>query len=122
MALLSEQVSSLLKKGRVYNPDLPLARSSAFYVQVIVYAYLKLLYKESKGNLSILYRENESGQPSDTFDTDPDFKRLYPNFTFDPRGGLFLTSIKARRDYFQYRVALYNSLYSIASRKKRELF
>lgn len=122
MEFMSEQVSSLLKKGRVYNPDIPLSRSSAFYVQVIVFAYLKLLYKESKGNLSILYREHESGKPSDTFEADEDFKRLYPDFTFDPRGGLFLTSIKARRDYFQYRVALYNSLYGIASKKKRELF
>ena len=122
MNYLSDQVASLLRSGRIYNPDVLSVRSSAFYLQVIVLAYLKLIHTECNGRLTVLHRDEKTGTPSDQFDEEGLFKRIYPNYTFDPRGGLFLTSIQARRNYFRYRIALYNSLNSIASKMKKELF
>lgn len=122
MRYLSEQISLLIKQGRVYDPDVLSARSAAFYLQAVVLGYLKLLYDECQGNLSVLYRTEESGKPADTYEGATDYRRIYPKYTFDPRGGLFLTSIQSRRDYFKYRIALYNSINGIASKMKKELF
>lgn len=122
LEFLSDTIMSMLEKGKVFRPERNSDRPLSFYTHAIMLGYLKLLKQQFGGNISVLYRLESNGYPSDSFEEDTAFKRNYADFTFDPRGGLFLTGLQARRAYFRYRIALFHTLNGLAARAKVALF
>ncbi|MEN0004422.1 MAG: hypothetical protein AAF798_09770, partial [Bacteroidota bacterium] len=122
LSFLSDTIMALLEKGKVYFPDKVGDRPLAFYTQAVILGYLKLLSKQFGPNLSVLYRLDTSGHPADFLEANESFTRKYADYTFDPSGGIFLTSIEARRAYFRYRIALYHTLNGLAAKAKEQLF
>lgn len=116
-------ILSQLEKGQAFNPPETHYRSASFYLQAVSLAYLRLIRNAFKNEHTILYRLPANGSPSAYFDPiDTRFERKYGAFVFDPKGGLFTTSISARREYFRYRIALYNSLTAIVAKQKLKLY
>lgn len=116
-------VLSQLEQGRVFKPPVSQYRSASFYLQALSLAYLRLIRSSFKEEHTMLYRLPANGAPSAFFDPiDTRFERKYGPFAFDPKGGLFTTSIAARRKYFRYRVALYMSLTAIVAKQKLKLY
>jgi len=112
-----------LEQGKPYIPPIKHGRSASFYLQAVSLAYLRLIRQSFKTEHTILYRLPANGHPSALFDPiDQRFERQYGPFVFDPKGGLFITSIAARRQYFKYRIALFVSLTSIVAKQKLKLY
>lgn len=112
-----------LEEGKPFIPPTEKRRSTNFYVQATTLAYLRLIRKAFTTEHTILYRLPANGNPSAFFDPiDDKFQRQYGPFVFDPKGGLFTTSITARRQYFRYRIALYVSLTAIIAEQKLKLY
>lgn len=116
-------ILSQLEKGQTFKPPVSHSQSASFYLQAVSLAYLRLIRNTFKEEHTILYRLPANGTPSAHFDPiDKRFERKYGPFAFDPKGGLFTTSIAARRKYFRYRVALYMSLTAIVAKQKLKLY
>lgn len=120
---ITDLILAQLKQGKPYIPPVHHELSANFHLQAISLAYLRLIRQAFKSEHTILYRLPANGQPSAFFDPiDQRFERQYGPFVFDPKGGLFITSIAARRQYFKYRIALYTSLTSIVAKQKLKLY
>lgn len=123
LTTFTDLILTSLEKGQVFKPPAEHYGSASFYVQAVSLAYLRLIRNTFKEEHTILYRLPANGAPSAFFDPiDTRFERKYGPFAFDPKGGLFTTSIAARRKYFRYRVALYMSLTAIVAEQKLKLY
>jgi hypothetical protein len=82
------------------------------YVQHLFYTYLLIIMEDSTRDncVTILKRKQENGQPY--------FEGDEANILFDPRGGAFISNLKARREYFQLRTIIVMSLWDCSMRNK----
>ncbi len=86
--------------------------------QCLSYAYLRIFYPDDLEDekITVLPRNGDDGSVKKE-----KLQELHP-YLMDARGGLFVTTAKARRNLFKYRSAMIRSMWDLSLRYKKELF
>lgn len=85
---------------------------SFIHTRLLLYAYLTWIKSACNDHVSFLPRNKKTGKV--------ELDRETANFFFDSRGGTFTRDPVIRRQYFQYRSTLIQSLLDLSTFKKRE--
>lgn len=102
------RVMDLFRQGVVH----PYRRNDEWsrfkFTQLVLHAYLRLLKEWKHGATSVLPRVNGVAMPP-----------KHAALLFDPLGGVFVNSMRVRRQCFQYRNVLTMSIWDMAVKEKR---
>ncbi len=126
MDKISADIKKTFEQGCLYNFDSILEKKELHYVspsfvfQCLFNAYLSLIRTLGGENCHILFRDNDGeAKPSEllTYQVESNVA-----LKFDPSGGVFITSLEARRKYYQYRILFLKSLWFLSVKFKMNLF
>ncbi len=110
-------------KENQYNKNEPVIydesrhHSPTTFLYCMTYSYLKTLYEKNNGQINMLRRSWEDGEPMKHFINESPEDSL---FLIDPHGGLFFADFDKKDDYYKIRNAMLKSLWHLSLVLKKE--